>query len=518
MATSWTKEWRQFKSPLRVVVEVIQKSRRRLRRKLSQIKRTLNPALRRQAELEREIHQQSELIRSLRQRIVELETEKQSSPITLPYDPPINGHGYGPRMISLAVNVAQVTGIRGAEQVLKIVFESLNIDESIPDFTTIRGWLQRLGVAEMSKALEKADDWIWIVDHSNQIGAEKVLVVLAIRACRLPPKGTPLRQEDAETLAVVPGIIWKTENVAAVYLKLAKQFGNPLAIVCDGAVELRDAAECLKNKGYAPVLLQDPKHKAANLFKALLSGDERFTEFMARVGQTRSAIQQTELSFLTPPTPKPKSRFMNLKATLVWAATVLWILDNPAAPARRWVTDERLEDKLDWVRSYAEDVATWQECQVVICKALTFTNEQGLFRGAGDRLKKELAGLKHSTSKKLAKKLVDFVRESERSLKGRQRLPFSTEILESCFARFKNLERQHSKGGFTSLLAAFPTLLRKATPETIKEAFTRVHVKDVKRWVHDNLGETLTSKRRVTNHAFRKRATNKCATNTAMAL
>jgi hypothetical protein len=36
----------------------------------------------------------------------------------------------------------------------------------------------------------------------------------------------------------------------------------------------------------------------------------------------------------------------------------------------------------------------------------------------------------------------------------------STEILESTFALYKQLERQHSKGGFTSLLAGFGALLK----------------------------------------------------------
>ena len=34
-------------------------------------------------------------------------------------------------------------------------------------------------------------------------------------------------------------------------------------------------------------------------------------------------------------------------------------------------------------------------------------------------------------------------------------MPLSTEILESSFGLYKQLERQHSKGGFTTLLAAF---------------------------------------------------------------
>ncbi len=77
---------------------------------------------------------------------------------------------------------------------------------------------------------------------------------------------------------------------------------------------------------------------------------------------------------------------MNLAATLDWAATVLWLLDHPEAKARGSLTPERLEEKLGWLRSFAEELAEWRECQQVVNAGVTFINEQGLFRGAGDQL------------------------------------------------------------------------------------------------------------------------------------
>ena len=55
----------------------------------------------------------------------------------------------------------------------------------------------------------------------------------------------------------------------------------------------------------------------------------RWQELQQRIGQTRCAIQQTEMSFLVPPAPKPKARFMNLAPTLQWAENVLRVLRQP---------------------------------------------------------------------------------------------------------------------------------------------------------------------------------------------
>jgi hypothetical protein len=296
-------------------------------------------------------------------------------------------------------------------------------------------------------------------------------------------------------------------------------------VLTDGAVELREPVESLKKPVESQensqnetisISLQDLKHKVANFFKAMLNKNERFAEFNAQIGRTRSAIQQTELAHLTPPSPKPKARFMNLQATLLWAAVCLWLLDHPEAKTRRFVTAERLEQKLGWLRSFSGELAVWRECQEVISRGVTFANEQGLFCGAAGQLRTELfANLTHDVSRKLAEQLVEFVAAAERQLKPGERLPMSTEILESTFSLYKQLERQHSKGGFTSLLAGLGALLRKTTPESIKQAFSTTTLSDVKQWVKENLGETLTTKRRLTYRDFQqdlKRATILSAT------
>jgi hypothetical protein len=492
---------------LRVTVQFLLRSRETKANKCGKLKQELDEAQRLLARREAELERQGEEIRELKQQMQRLEIENriqaQSTSLSLPDDPPIGTHGYGARMVSLAVNLARTVGFRGTQRSLEIVFDWLGVQQDIPHFATIRNWVQRVGLAALNEPIERADDWVWMVDHSNQIGPEKVLIVLGIRASQMPPPGTTVKHEDVRLLAVRPGTTWKREDMAAVYTELAKQCGPPRAVLADGAVELRDGAECLKKQRSDTIVLQDFKHKAAIFLKASIGKGERFAEFNTLLGRTRSAIQQTELAHLTPPSLKHKARFMNLAAILDWAATILWLLDHPEAEARKLVTPERLEDKLGWLRSFADDLAVWRECQQVIKQGIKFINKQGLFRGAAEQLRAAVGlGLAHATSRQLADRLIDFVADAERDLKRGERLPMSTEILESSFGLFKQLERQHSKGGFTSLLAGFGTLLKKATRETVQHALSTVSVNDVKQWVRENLGETLTSKRIATYKEF----------------
>jgi hypothetical protein len=503
MGISWTNGEVHFKSPLRVVVRFLFRSREATREKCRRLKEQVDQDRRWAGEQGKVIQRQRKIIEQVRGRVQRLEDRQgvrgETAGLSLPEDPPVGSHGYGARMITLAVRLSQAVGLRGAERALKIMFEWLEIEQKTPHYTSIRHWMQRVGVAELNKPLEPGDDWVWIVDHSNQIGAEKVLVVLGVRASRLPPPGTALKHEDVRLLALRSSTSWKREDMAAVYTELAERYGAPRAVLSDGAVELRDGAECLKTRRSDSLSLQDFKHKAANLFKALVGKSERFDEFRAQLARTRSAIQQTELGHLTPPAPKQKARFMNLAATLRWASVMLWLLDHPEAETRRGLTRERLEEKLGWLRSFADDLAAWRECQQVLQCGIKRINEHGLFTGASEQLRVHLgADLLHASSRELADRLIHFVAEAERSLKPGERLPMSTEVLESTFSLYKRLERQHAKGGFTSLLPTFGALLTKVNPESLRQSLQAVSVKDVKQWLATHLGRTLTAKRLAT--------------------
>lgn len=516
MPISWTEVRSKFKSPLRVVAWFLWRSRETQAEKCRNLAARLKDAEQTIARQEAEIQRQQEKIRAWQQQSQSLEQQHRQAirmGCRLPEDSPLRGHKYGIRLIRLAVNLARVVGLRPSERVLKIVWEWLGVEQPLPDWTTIRMWLLRAGVAALDESIEAADDWVWMADHSNQIGPEKALVVLGVRASQLPPPGETLRHADVRLLTVRPGTAWKREDMALVYEELAERYGAPRAVLCDGAVELRDGAKSLQNQRADAIVLQDFKHKAATFLKTAVGEHPRFAEFNTALGKTRSAIQQTELAHLTPPGQKPKARFMNLEATLDWAAMVLWLLDHPDAKTRAGLAPERLQEKLGWLRSFAVELAQWRECQQVISAGVTFINQQGLFAGAGTQLAAAFGPeLTHAASRQLAQRLVDFVTTAEGQLKPGERLPMSTEILESTFALYKQLERQHSKGGFTSLLASFGALLKPATDESLRRAFSTVSVNDVRQWVRKKLGTTLTAKRIAVYHEFRDATTSAATT------
>src|SRR5262249_48987055 len=79
-------------------------------------------------------------------------------------------------------------------------------DFPVPHWTTVRMWFLRLAYHKLHRPKEQASDWVWIVDHSNQIGREKCLLIVAVRASQLPPPGEayPLQLAQLEPIELEP--------------------------------------------------------------------------------------------------------------------------------------------------------------------------------------------------------------------------------------------------------------------------------------------------------------------------
>jgi hypothetical protein len=196
---------------------------------------------------------------------------------------------------------------------------------------------------------------------------------------------------------------------------------------------------------------------------------------------------------------------MNLKPLVNWAEETLWILDQQPKEVLQYVSPARLEEKLGWLRDYREDIRGWSEYQRVINTALEVVRNEGYFQGAAERLEAKLAPVRRTNAgAELCAELVEFVRGQSTAARPGERLPGSSEILESAFGKFKSLERDQSRGGFTYLILGFAALLRETTPETLREALIQTPVKNVLAWCRNNLGVTLHSKRTTVSRLLRR--------------
>src|SRR5690606_18273291 len=134
MGASWFKRTRQFKSPLRVVAGFLLRSRETQKQKTrfwQQECQELKKQLDQQAhQLEARDEEIAQLKRQLRQ--VQRQRDEAKTRAVLPDDPPVGTHGYGPRLVSLAMNLAKHVGLRGSERALKIFLIGWALSKRFP--------------------------------------------------------------------------------------------------------------------------------------------------------------------------------------------------------------------------------------------------------------------------------------------------------------------------------------------------------------------------------------------------
>ena len=251
--------------------------------------------------------------------------------------------------------------LRAVPRVLCIAWGDAGPNVSLPEASTVRWWLQRLGLFALREPLEQADDWVWIIDHSIQLGDTKVCVVL--RLSQLPPPGQALRHEDVRTLAVLPVQSSTGEVVAKQLEEVSCRTGIPRKIVSDRGGDVKKGSELFAARHAGVALLSDAAHHGACLLKRRLEPDSRWPAFVARLGQTKASIQQTSDAHLLAPSLRPKARYMNLAPLLKWSRRVLELMGRGAAGG---VGSVRAEARYGWLREYRMAIEEWSRCEATV--------------------------------------------------------------------------------------------------------------------------------------------------------
>jgi hypothetical protein len=381
---------------------------------------------------------------------------------------------------------------------MQVIFDALHIPQACPSWFAGRLWLLRLGYYKLMRPKVQAEDWIWIVDHTVQLGDDKCLVILGARLSDLPTADGCISHADMEPIELAPV---KKSNGEVVYRQLeqaAAKTGVPRAILSDHGTDLNAGVEKFCQQHPQTSAFYDIKHKTAALLKREFDQDPDWNRFTQLATQTKLQVQQTALAALSPPNQKTKARYMNVDILVNWAQTMLAFLDMPEA-VRKPIFDEKIvEEKLGWVKSFRSQLKDWGELFGMLTAIESFIRHQGFYQGVHLELDEHLLPLQAQMERtqRLRRELMVFVTEQEAKVRPGERLLGSSEVIESVFGKMKRLEQDQSKNGFTGLLLGLSALVSTTTNAVIQMALETVPTKQVELWCQETLGQTVQSKRR----------------------
>ncbi len=160
---------------------------------------------------------------------------------------------------------------------------------------------------------------------------------------------------------------------------------------------------------------------------------------------------------------------MNVGKLVEWGVKTLALLDAPARLVPLGITEERMREKLSWLEGYREALGEWSGYQEVIDGTLDFVRRRGLYAGAEIDLAAAVPA-RSGPAGELRAELMEFVRGEGLKARPGERLPGTTEVVESCFGKLKALEDGQSKGGFTGLVLSLGAMVSDWTAERVSEA------------------------------------------------
>lgn len=491
----------QWKAKCQVAKALVKRLKQRVRRLEESRARWKRRAQELKAEMERLAAQQQALERELEQLKQALAAEEL---VVGPLEnfalvPRQHQYSVGHVLLFVTLVLENAASLRCASGAMATFLTLLPGSLSGPAWSTGRLWILRLGYYKLTRPKAQAADWVWIVDHSVQLGDDQVLVILGVRLADLPPAGKCLSLADVEPIAIRPV---KQSNGEIVHQQLEatiEQTGVPREIISDHGSDVKAGVARFCAAHPETSAIYDIKHKTAQVLKQELGPDEAWQRFTRLAAQTKSQVQQTALAALAPPNQRTKARYMNLDRLIQWGHKMLIFLDQaPDTDSDAW---ERapVEAKLGWVTQFRQELAEWDALLQVITTTESFVRQNGLYRGAHTELQAHLQALDlaHSErAQRVSTELVAFVAAEAAQAQPDERLLGSTEVVESSFGKLKRLEQDQAKSGFTGLVLSLGAMVSTTTAEVVHKALETVPTHKVLDWCKEQLGRSVQAQRR----------------------
>jgi hypothetical protein len=476
-------------------IRFLEKSRERWRQKAKEMEQKLKEAEAREREMKEKLEGQKE----------EGDREAREADGSAEFAVIPRGHQYSVGQVKMFVDLvlSDGTSLRCAERAIERMMTSLDLTMLVPSWYAGRLWILRLGYYKLSRTKEQADDWVWIVDHTVQIGAEKCLVILGVRLSALPAMGECLSHADVEPIALWPV---KKSNGDVVHQQLEasiEKTGIPREIVSDHGTDLKSGIDKFCQAHHETSAIYDIKHKTAALLKHELDDDPIWNEFARLAGQTKRKTQQTSLAPLSPPNQRSKARYMNVDVLIHWGQDTLAFLDR--AEENTMFDAEQVEEKLGWITRFRQPLKEWAALLQVVVTTESYIRQRGFYQNIHLELEKRLRPLALTEqAQRACAELATFVAQEAAKARPGERLLGSSEIIESVLGKLKRLEQDQSKSGFTGLLLALCASVATTTSDIIHQALATVPTNVIIAWCRKNLGLSVQAQRR---RAFASRKT-----------
>ena len=201
---------------------------------------------------------------------------------------------------SLAMMLHAGTRLRRVAATLALPWSWWGGGGAVGSYYSVRLWLLRVGLYQLNRPQQQAHDWMWIVDHTMQLGERKCLIIVGIRQSAWDTEDRVLRHEDVTLIDLVP-VTQSTGEVVYQQMEAATaKTGVPRAIISDDGRDLHKGIGLFRQAHPSTAWVYDIKHKTACLLKHELDRDPSWQAFVGQANLLKQRVSVTGLACLLP--------------------------------------------------------------------------------------------------------------------------------------------------------------------------------------------------------------------------
>ena len=357
--------------------------------------------------------------------------------------------------------------------------------------------MAKVGYYKLHLDIDKSDDWMILIDESIQVGSQKFLVILGCREIDLP-RGRALKLEDLTPLHAVVQTKSDADSVLKALEAVKLRVGSIKGICSDECSNLVNAVNLFKIDNAEVVHIPDIVHKLANMLRKQLEGEAEWELFIKSVNTAKAKMYNTPIACLAPPALRGKSRFLNLDVLADWASKTLHILKTEGS--LKDYDPEYIEKHLGWLRKFEEPLTYYTNLVELACIARNLVRENGVHRYIGDDFAVEFENASPKegwdvATCEVADQIYRFLEEQGNKIEKGRVLLGSSEVIETFFGKYKSMQGNQTKAGFSGLVLAGLAHVGKIDRSIVQEALETSTHAQVNDWIKKYVGVTVHAKR-----------------------
>ena len=385
------------------------------------------------------------------------------------------------------------------------VFELFNSESKItPSFTCIRKWLGRIGIYELTREKQYRDDWIFIVDFTLELGKQKALVVLGVSQQYLMEKvisqGRGLSHKDVEILGLEIMDSTKGEIILTKLDKITQKVGVPVQIVADHGSDLARGIKLYQQNHPGIIYTHDVTHAMALLLKYRLDADDRYQSFIQKCNISRQRLQQTELSFLSPPAQRSQCRYFNIERLTHWGIKLLNSREETLIKLMPDIEPSliypKIIEKLGWLADYEADLIHWNQMVTMTRSLETQLKKLGVNSQSLEYFQQNKFEFVNSSLLDFQQQIFDYVTNQCSQIKVQETFLATSDVIESLFGKYKQFSARYPFKEMGQMLLTICLSTMNLTTAVVKNALEAISFADVEQWFAEVFGQSMLSKRK----------------------